>query len=153
MQRVQPWFRNELSRLVKAPKLQFIDSGLLMVMRGYSMARIRKDRSLLGPLLESVVYSELLKLSSWAQERIAVFHYRDRDQLEVDFVFEDAGGRVVGIEVKAAASVSRSDFDGLERVASAAGAHFVQGILLYGGAQTLSFAPRMRAVPLPALRA
>jgi len=151
VQRVQPWFRNELSRLIKTPKLQFVDSGLLTAMRGYSMDRIRKDRSLLGPLLESFVYSELLKLSSWAQERIAVFHYRDRDQLEVDFVLEDAGGRVVGIEVKAAASVSGGDFAGLERVASAAGADFVQGIVLYGGAQTVSFAPHMRAVPLSAL--
>ena len=52
---------------VKTPKLHFVDSGLLTAMRGYSVARMRKDRSLLGPLLESFVFSELLKAISWAE--------------------------------------------------------------------------------------
>lgn len=151
IQRVPPWFRNELSRLVKTPKLHFIDSGLLTAMRGYSMARIRRDRSLFGPLLEGFVFSELLKLSSWMDERISLFHYRDRDQFEVDFVLEDSAGRIVGVEVKAAASVTRQDFGGLQRLASAAGDSFVQGILLYQGEQALSFAENLRAVPITAL--
>jgi predicted AAA+ superfamily ATPase len=65
IQRVQPWFRNELSRLVKTPKLHFIDSGLLTAMRGYSLSRLRADRTVFGALLESFVFSELLKLSAW----------------------------------------------------------------------------------------
>ena len=151
VQRVLPWSRNELSRLVKTPKLHFIDSGLLTAMRGYSVARLRSDRSLLGPLLESFVFSELLKAAAWAKERVSIFHYRDKDQLEVDFVLENAAGQIVGIEVKAAASVTGREFAGLERVASAAGSAFVQGILLYDGEQTLSFGDKFQAVPLPAL--
>jgi predicted AAA+ superfamily ATPase len=151
VQRLQPWSRNELSRLVKAPKLHFIDSGLLTAMRGYSTGRLRADRHLFGPLLESFVFSELLKLSSWADERVSLFHYRDRDNLEVDFVLESAAGRIVGVEVKAAASVTRRDFAGLERVASAAGSAFVQGILLYDGEQILSFGEKLRAAPLSVL--
>jgi predicted AAA+ superfamily ATPase len=151
IQRVQPWFRNELSRLVKTPKLHFIDSGLLTAMRGHSLSRLRTDRTLFGPLLESFVFSELLKLSAWAEERVTLFHYRDRDQLEVDFILENSAGEIVGIEVKSAASVTRRDFLGLERVASAAGSAFKQGIVLYDGVQTLSFADNLRAVPLSAL--
>ena len=94
---------------------------------------------------------ELLKLSAWAEERVMLFHYRDRDQLEVDFVLESSAGEIVGVEVKSAASVTRSDFLGLERLASAAGTAFVQGIVLYNGVQTLSFAENLRAVPLSAL--
>lgn len=151
IQRVKPWSRNELSRLVKTAKLHFVDSGLLTAMRGYSVARVGADRNLFGSLLESFVFSELLKLSSWADERVSMFHYRDRDNFEVDFVLEDSRGRIAGVEVKAAASVTRRDFGGLERLASAAGTSFVQGILLYDGEQTLSFAENLRAVPLPAL--
>lgn len=151
VQRVQPWFRNELSRLVKTPKLHFVDSGLLAAMRGYSIARLRADRSLFGTLLESFVFSELLKLSAWTDERVSLFHYRDRDQFEVDFVLENTSGQIVGIEVKAAASVTGRDFGGLERVASAAGAAFVQGIVLYDGEQTLSFGEKLLAAPLSAL--
>ena len=151
IQRVQPWSRNELSRLVKTPKLHFIDSGLLTAMRGYSLSRLRADRTLFGALLESFVFSELLKLSAWTEELVTLFHYRDRDQLEVDFVLENSAGELVGIEVKSAASVTRRDFQGLERVASAAGSAFKQGIVLYDGVQTLSFAENLRAVPISAL--
>jgi predicted AAA+ superfamily ATPase len=151
LQRVQPWFRNELSRLVKTPKLHFIDSGLLTAMRGYSLSRLRADRTLLGALLESFVFSELLKLSAWTEERVMLFHYRDRDKLEVDFILENSAGEIVGIEVKSAASVTRRDFLGLERVARAAGSAFKQGIVLYDGVQTISFADNLRAVPLSAL--
>jgi len=151
VERVQPWSRNELSRLVKTPKLHFIDSGLLTAMRGYSVARLRSDRNLLGPLLETFVFSELVKSATWAKERVSIFHYRDKDQVEVDFVLENAAGQVVGIEVKAAASVTRRDFAGLERVASAAGAAFVQGIVLYDGEQRLSFGERLHAAPFPTL--
>ncbi|MBV9183673.1 MAG: ATP-binding protein [Acidobacteria bacterium] len=151
VQRVQPWSRNELSRLVKTPKLHFIDSGLLTSMRGYSLARLRSDRSLFGPLLESFVFSELLKATAWAGQRVSLFHYRDKDLLEVDFVLENSAGEIVGIEVKAAASVVRRDFAGLERVAAAAGTAFVQGILLYDGEKSLSFANNLAAAPLPTL--
>lgn len=151
VQRLQPWFRNELSRLVKTPKLHFVDSGLLTSMRGYSVARMRADRSLFGPLLEGFVFSELLKLSAWADEGVSLFHYRDRDKFEVDFVLENAAGQIVGIEVKATASVTRRDFSGLDRLASAAGTAFVQGIVLYDGMQALSFAENLRAVPVAAL--
>ena len=113
IQRVRPWFRTELSRLVKTPKLHFIDPGLLRAMRGYSLSRLR----------------------AWTEERVMLFHYRDRDKLEVDFVLENSAGEIVGIEVKSAASVTRRDFLGLERVASAAGSAFKQGIVLYDGAQ------------------
>jgi hypothetical protein len=151
VQAVQPWARNELSRLVKTPKLHFVDSGLLAALRGYSTARLRADRGLLGSLLESFVFSELLKAAAWSKEQVSIFHYRDKDQLEVDFVLENPAGQIVGIEVKAAASVSQRDFGGLQRIAAAAGSAFVQGILLYHGAQTLQFGLNIRAAPLSIL--
>jgi hypothetical protein len=77
-----------------------------------------------------------------------LYHYRDRDLNEVDFVLENDQGQIVGIEVKAAASVTRRDFSGLDRLASIAGNRFVQGIVLYDGDQILSFADRLRAAPL-----
>lgn len=57
--RLQPWSRNELSRIVKTPKLHFVDSGVLTSVRGYTIARLRAQRDLLGPLLEGFVLSEL----------------------------------------------------------------------------------------------
>jgi hypothetical protein len=146
--RLHPWSSNTLSRIIKTPKLHFLDSGLLTALRGHSIARLRAERGLLGPLLEGFIYSELLKLAAVSDEHISLYHYRDRDQNEVDFVLENAQGQVVGIEVKSAASVTRRDFGGLERLAAAARRHFVQGIVLYDGEQALSFGDQLRAVPL-----
>jgi predicted AAA+ superfamily ATPase len=147
VRRLQPWSRNELSRIVKTPKLHFVDSGLLTALRGYTAARLRTDRELLGPLLEGFIFSELLKLSSESEERVGLFHFRDRDQNEVDFVLENANGQIVGIEVKAAATVTRRDFSGLDRLASVAGKRFVQGIVLYDGERPLAFADNLRSAP------
>lgn len=119
----------------------------LFLVRGYTVARLRAKRDLLGPLLEGFVFSELLKLSCVSEEQVGLFHFRDRDQNEVDFVLENAQGEIVGIEVKAAASITRRDFSGLDHLASVAGRSFVQGIVLYDGERPLSFADNLRAVP------
>jgi predicted AAA+ superfamily ATPase len=58
VRRLQPWSVNELSRIVKTPKLHFIDSGLLTALRGYTVARLRTERSLFGQLLEGFIFSE-----------------------------------------------------------------------------------------------
>jgi len=122
---------------------------------GHTQALVTLSTGLVRPVgpkdIESFVFSELLKLSAWTEERVMLFHYRDRDQLEVDFILENSAGEIVGIEVKSAASVTRRDFLGLERVASAAGSAFKQGIVLYDGVQTLAFADNLRTVPLSAL--
>ena len=151
LRRVQPWSRNELSRVVKTAKLHFVDTGLLTSMRGYSLARLRADSALFGPLLETYVFSELLKASTWSREHVSIYYYRDRDQYEVDFVLENSGGDIVGIEVKSAATVGAHDFRGLQRLASIAGDSFRLGIVLYDGEQTLSFGDRLRAAPVSAL--
>ncbi|CAH2409151.1 hypothetical protein MES5069_760047 [Mesorhizobium escarrei] len=59
--------------------------------------------------------SEFLKLASWSERRVSFSHYRTKDQDEVDVVIEDRRGRVVGIEVKASATVPQ-DFRGLRQL-------------------------------------
>ena len=112
--RKEPWFQNQLKRLVKTPKLHFLDSGLLGALLGATAERIAKDRSSFGPLLETFVFSEVLKQASWFGESCALYHYRDKDQDEVDLVIETGSGALVGIEVKASATVNAGDFKGLK---------------------------------------
>lgn len=69
----------------------------------------------------------------------------------MDFVLENDRTQIVGIEVKAAASVTRRDFSGLDRLAAIAGNSFVQGIVLYDGERPLSFADNLRAVPFASI--
>ena len=81
VQRISPWFRNQLKRLIKTPKLHFIDFGLLSAMRGLTADRIAKDRGAFGALLETFVFSEVMKQIGWSDEGYTLHHYRDKDQV------------------------------------------------------------------------
>lgn len=148
---LQPWFSNKLKRLTKTPKIHFLDSGLLAALRDLSLDRLRAERGQFGSLLETFVFAEILKLASGGEERFEFSHFRDKEQNEVDIVIEDRRGRVVGIEVKAAASVSNSDFSGLRILAEASGERFVSGLVLYDHQKVIPFGERLHAVPISAL--
>jgi predicted AAA+ superfamily ATPase len=63
-------------------------------------------------------------------------------------VLETSSQRIVGIEVKASASVDQSDFEGLRQLRSAAGGRFARGVVLYTGEQLLAFEDGLWAVPM-----
>ncbi len=151
VKRLPSWHFNSLSRLIKAPKLHFLDSGLLACVNRINLAQIEIDRSLIGPLLETWVYSELLKTISASPEPWDIFHYRDKDQYEVDFVLESPERKIIGIEVKASSTVLNSDFRGLRKLAALADDHWISGIILYDGDQSLSFGENFWAVPFSLL--
>lgn len=148
VRRLPAWRRNELTRLVKTPKLHFLDAGLLAALIRANAERLRTDRARFGPILESWVFGELLKLISLTENQWFLAHYRDKDQVEVDFVLESPLRAILGIEVKAAATVTASDFKGLRRLRDLCGKAFVSGIVLYDGTDALPFGDGMWAVPL-----
>lgn len=151
VRRVRAYSGNDLKRVVSTPKLHFLDSGLLAGLLGLEAGRLRLDRQPLGPVLEAFVFAELTKLAGWSDARPAIYHYRDKDQVEVDFVLEDAQRGVVGIEVKAAATVRDSDFKGLRRLQAHLGDRFRLGLVLYDGDRLLPFGERLVAAPLSTL--
>lgn len=148
---IQPWHSNRLKRLIKSPKLQFLDSGLLATLRGLAPEAVLRNRAPLGAVVETFVLSELLKIASWAEERYRFSYFRDKDGNEVDIVIEDEQGRVIGIEAKASATVSRSDFSGLRRLAAASGNQFVMGLILCDHEQTIPFGDQFAAAPIASL--
>ena len=146
-----PWHDNQLKRLTKTPKLHFLDAGLLAALRDLTPDRLRADRTPFGALLETFVLAELRKLASWADGRFEFSHFRDKEQNEVDIIIENRQGRVVGIEVKAAATVTSSDFNGLRKLADACGDRFVLGLVLHDHDKTVPFGSRLAAAPISAL--
>ncbi|MDF8335508.1 ATP-binding protein [Novosphingobium cyanobacteriorum] len=148
---LQPWFTNTLKRIVKTPKLHFLDSGLLAAARGLTFDRIKADRGTFGALLESFVFAEVLKLMTASDLRLTPHHYRDRDTREVDIVLERDDGMVAAIEVKASATVKAGDFSGLRALADACGERFAFGVVLYDSTDVVSFGDRLAAAPLSSL--
>lgn len=149
--RLPAWTRGREARLVKAPKVHLADSGLLAALLRVDAAAIRDDRTLLGPLLETFVAGELRRQTTWSERRPELLHFRTHAQREVDLVVEDAAGHVVGLEVKASASVGPTDFAGLRALAEAAGRRFVQGAVLYLGTEVVPFDRHLSAWPVSSL--
>lgn len=148
VRRLPAWGRNELTRLVKTPKIHFVDAGLQGSLVRANLDWLRRERQRFGPILESWVFGELQKAIALSEENWFISHYRDKDQVEVDFVLESAKRMVIGVEVKAAASVNAADFKGLRRLRELSGSAFTTGIVLYDGDAALPFGEGLWAVPM-----
>lgn len=146
-----PWHSNRLSRLVKTPKLHVGDTGLACALLGMDRDALMADRATLGHVLETFVFQELRRQASWHEHPLTFFHFRDRDGVEVDIVIEQGARALVGVEVKAAATVTSADFSGLRKLQGVAGKRFKAGVMLYDGETTASFGDGMYAVPIRTL--
>ena len=146
-----PWFNNRNKRLVKTPKVHITDSGLLCALLNTNQEQLINNKTMMGPILETFIYNELRKQASWLDQSVQFFHYRDKDQYEVDIVLQNGAGKLVGFEVKLAASVSESDFKGLKRLQNQHKNEVVAGYVFYDGERTLSFGNGLKALPIQAL--
>jgi uncharacterized protein len=142
-----PWHSNRMKRLIKTPKLHMGDTGMACALLGMNSDTLWSDRTLFGRLLETFVYQELRRLASWREDAVAFSHFRDKDQVEVDVVLESAG-RVAGVEVKAASTVTSDDFRGLRKLKDALKNNFAAGVVLYDGEAVAGFGDRFYAVPI-----
>ncbi len=147
LERLPSWHNNRGKRLIKTHKLHVGDSGLACALLGATTSTLMRDRTLLGQLLETFVFQELRRQAASHISPVEFFHYRDKDKVEVDIVME-SGTLVAGVEVKAGATVTPSDFRGLRRLKDASGDRFAAGVVLYDGRTSVSFGDRLHAVPI-----
>ena len=152
VRRAPAWTKGRAKRLAtRMPKLHYVDTGLACHLLG-----LRNERQLLasahyGGLLESLIHMECCKHAAWAEEEVSLWHFRDNRKREVDIVLERGDGRIIGVEVKASATLRPGDFRGLATLAEAAGDAFQGGALFYGGEKALPFSfggRRFHALPL-----
>lgn len=151
VKRVPAWSRGISTRAIGTPKVAFVDAGLAAHMVGADAASLLRPGGFLGPLMEGFVLAELSRQLTWSAGYVELFHYRTKDKVEVDAVLENRRGDVVGLEVKAASTVRDEDFRGLRHLAGRVGDSMVAGIVLYTGESTLSFGPKLRAMPIAAI--
>ena len=102
----------------------------------------------MGALVETFVFSELIKHIAFSEQRLTLWHYRTQNHIEVDFILEDRMGNITGIEVKASATVEAKDFKGLKHLQDTETTRFQRGIVLYAGRELVSFGSGLWAVPL-----
>ena len=130
--RLPAWHNNQSKRLVKTPKIHWVDSGMASMLNNLKASDWHNFSTDFGPILEGFVIQQIRAQAGWLDEPVRLSHYRDKDQVEVDLVVEQ-GHNVWGIEVKKAVSIQAKDGEGLQRLAKKAGKHFKGGALIYSG--------------------
>ncbi|NLX52700.1 MAG: ATP-binding protein [Deltaproteobacteria bacterium] len=147
LEELPAWHNNRLSRLIKTPKMHVGDTGLACTLLGLDGEMLWKDRALFGRILETFIFQELRRQASWHEETVYFSHFRDKDKVEVDIILE-CTGRLAGVEVKAAATVTGDDFKGLRKLQNAAQKNFAAGVVLYDGEAVVPFGKNLYAVPI-----
>ena len=134
------------------PKLHLVDSGLAAHLIGVDAAGLARPTSVhAGPLLESFVAGEIARQLTWSTSDATLYHWRDRNGVEVDLVLETSDGTVAGLEVKAAVDVDESDFRGLRTLRGRLGDQFSCGVVIHCGDRPRPFGPKLYAVPISTL--
>jgi len=129
--RVTPWLPNLRKRLVKAPKLHFLDSGLVCWLLGIASPTQLCTHPLRGPIFESWVASELLK-ARWHRGQVARMHHlRETRGVEVDLVL-DRGARLTLVEAKSGATLAPDALDSLRDLGARLGGD-AEFLLIHGG--------------------
>jgi hypothetical protein len=148
LHRLHPYSVNRGKRLIRTPKLYWLDSGLAAFLARFRPeSRDPSDEPIAAALLENLV---LTHLSAWRELRTPkpeVLFWRTASGQEVDFVIED-GRRLLPIEVKATRTVSPSDIRRLEAFLADHGRRAPFGLLIYDGADVRPVGARVIAVPL-----
>jgi predicted AAA+ superfamily ATPase len=102
---VPPYFENFGKRLIKSPKVYLTDSGMACHLLGIA-SQAELDRSpFLGALFEGFIAAEIVKSQINQGQRKELYHFRDQQGLEVDFLFPMSGGGVWMVECKASRTV------------------------------------------------
>lgn len=140
--RLQPWRKNLGKRLIKTPKIYFNDTGILQHLVHLN------PQTQTGVLMENFIFNELQKQINWSETKPQLYFWRTSNGREIDFLLEDRQGRIVGIEAKASATVTSSDFTHLKALQQDIPEQFSGGYVVYKGDKFLSFGQNLYAVPV-----
>lgn len=147
--RLPAWSRNLTAKIKKRSKIHVVDSGFAAWLRGQSADSLaRPTAEGAGPIMETFVINELMKLRAATELEVDLYHFRDRDGREIDCILQTPDSRVVGVEVKASATVNVHDFRHLSFARDRLGDEFITGVLFYTGARALPFGDRLMALPI-----
>lgn len=146
---LKPYTRNIRKRVVKSSKFFFTDSGMLSHLLGVNNREDLLESPYKGLILETFIFSEIMKGVKYNLKPSGLFYYRTVDGKEIDFIIEREG-KLVAIEVKFSRSVSFHDFKVMVRFAESQN-NFAYGFVFYLGNEILPFGKNLFALPVKVL--
>ena len=149
VQLLPPFASNRPKRLVKTPKLYFTDTGMAAHLAAVADWSDVERRQLAGPLLETWVHDELMKLISLQIPSPELSFWKTSAGQEVDFLIERGGG-IAGLEVKSSATLDRRHLSALAICREALKKRWRLGVLLHGGTEAVAIDQHTAAIPIAA---
>ncbi len=134
---LQPYSSNISKRFIKSSKLFMTDSGLFCHLLDIHSAHELTTSSHKGDVVETFVYSELLKHIGYSHTQPHIYHYRTNDKKEIDFILEKAD-KIFAIEVKSSQTIKKDAFKHIVDFQNKSSKNIV-GIVFYAGDTILSF--------------
>jgi hypothetical protein len=152
---VPPFYENLGKRLIKSPKVYFADSGLACHLLGIETAAELERSPFLGALFEGFIAAEIAKGQVNAGGRRELYHFRDEQGLEVDFLVPERGGSVALVECKAGRTVTPAMAAPMQRLAGALKRERPETVVTWflvhrepkAGTPTQAVSPGARALP------
>jgi predicted AAA+ superfamily ATPase len=151
-ERLPAWHSSRLRRLVTTPKRYVTDPGLCGPLLGIDARAVVRSNDLLGRIIDSFVVSQLRPELVTATHRPTLYHLRrDDGSREIDLIVEWPDGAVLGVEIKAATSVSPPDARNLSWLRRELGDRFIGGLVLHTGSLAFTVTEGVRALPIATL--
>jgi hypothetical protein len=146
------WSTNLSAKVVRRPKLFVSDVALAAHLQGATASSLtRSGATAVGPLLETLAATELIRQLSWSATPATLGHFRDRSGTEVDLILEHPDGRIVGIEIKTTSTPRAEDLRGLRFLAERLGERFTFGCVLTLAPEATPFGNNLATLPVSAL--
>ncbi len=146
------WSANLGARVRHHPKSYIIDTGLAAAMLNASPDSLARPTDVMrGQMFETFVVNEIRRQCGWSDLGIDLFHCRDRQGREIGLICETSDGRVVCLQVKAAATTGPDQARHLASLRDNLGDRFTAGVVLYSGTLALPLSERIMALPLSTL--
>lgn len=130
---LQPFYKNFNKRLIKSPKLIFVDTGLCAYLLGIKTVDHLSMHPLMGSIVETFVITEIYKNFLNRAVDPKFYYWRDQHGHEIDLLIEADDGKIVPIEIKAGQTITSKMTDSLKKWCALSGEK--RGFLLYGGAE------------------
>ena len=148
IERVKPWLNTDYERVSKQDKLFMTDSGLMSSILRWKKEQIELHPDRSGKLIETYLFNEISAHIDASGGEYQLFHYRDREKREIDFIVEREDGALLCIEIKAGSVIGNDDFKHLKwfRDNIADNRPFV-GLVLYAGEQAGKMEENLWAIP------
>ncbi len=148
VERIYPWTKTDYARVGKQSRLFMVDSGLMTTLLRWKMDQVRFDSDRSGKLMETFAFNEIMAQVEAGNGLYELFHYRDREKREIDFLIEREDNALLGIEIKAGSAIGKNDFKHMKWFQNnlAKNQTFI-GLILYTGEFPASFGDNLWAVP------